>query len=42
MATTATFALLRMTRRPAVEATTGFVSSPRTTHAAADLDPRQD
>jgi MFS family permease len=42
MATTATFALVRMTRRPVVEATTGFVSSPRTTHAAADLDPRQD
>jgi MFS family permease len=42
MTTTATFALMRMTRRPAVEATTGFVSSPRTTHAAADLDPRQE
>jgi hypothetical protein len=39
---TAAFALLRMTRRPAVEEPTGFVSTPRTTHAAADLDPRQD
>jgi MFS family permease len=42
MATTAAFALWRMTRRPPVEATTGFVSTPRTTHAAADLDPRQE
>ena len=42
MATTAAFALVRMTRRPTVEETTRFVSSPRTTHAAADLDPRQD
>jgi len=42
MATTAAFALLRMTRRPTAEATTAFVSTPRTTHAAADLDPRQD
>jgi MFS family permease len=42
MATTVAFALVRMTRRPPVEETTGFVSSPRTTHAAADLDPRQD
>jgi MFS family permease len=42
MAATAAFSLIRMTRRPTVMETTGFVSSPRTTHAAADLDPRQE
>jgi MFS family permease len=42
MGLTAAFALLRMTRRPTVDETTGFVSAPRTTHAAADLDPRQE
>ncbi|MFP4270975.1 MAG: MFS transporter, partial [Alphaproteobacteria bacterium] len=42
MVATAAFALVRMTRRPTVTATTGFVSRPRTTHAAADLDPRQE